>query len=155
MDDDSIKNCVKESIKKFKYVDILINNAGIFYWKTLEEHTYREIEEQLKTNLEGLIKMTKEFLPYIKNQIINISSISGLRGYEKLTIYCATKFAVRGFSQALAQELPNIKVYCVNPGPYATRMNDFEGTPPEKAAEKILKVIKGKYNLSSGNEITI
>lgn len=102
-DDKSISNIVKETVKKFGAIDILINNAGIIVWKHFSEQSKGEIEEQLRVNLEGLIKMTKECLPHIKEAIINISSGAGLEGYETLTTYCATKFGVRGFTQALAQ----------------------------------------------------
>lgn len=154
MDDKSIKETVKKIISKFKKIDILVNNAGIFFWKPLSEHTYEEIELQLKTNLEGLIKMTNSCLPFIQEQIINISSIAGLKGYEKLSIYCASKFGVRGFSQSLAQELDKIRVICINPGSYGTRMNDYEGKSPTIAAEKMLKIIKDS-TIKSGEERVI
>ena len=155
MDDKSIRNCVKEAIKKYKGISILINNAGIIVWKKFKDQTYEDIKNQIQTNFEGLVKMTKECLPHVKEMIINIASGAGLEGYSGITTYCGTKFAVRGFTQALAQELSNLKLYVVNPGVTATRMNNFKGLPPEKVAGVILNAAKGAYKLSSGSDINI
>ena len=102
MDDTSIKNCVKNIIQKFNHIDILINNAGIVVWKKFKDQTYEDIENQVRTNLEGLIKITKECIPYIKEAIINISSGAGKDAFAGLSTYCSTKFGVRGFTQAIA-----------------------------------------------------
>ncbi len=155
MEDESIKETVKKIIEKFGGIDILINNAGIIVWKKFKDQTYEDIENQIRTNFEGLVKMTKECLPYVKGLIINIASGAGLEGYPDITTYCGTKFAVRGFSQALAQELKEIKVYVINPGVTATRMNDFHGTKPEKVAEIILNAAKGNYKLKSGEDVNV
>ncbi|HME55462.1 MAG TPA: SDR family oxidoreductase [Candidatus Lokiarchaeia archaeon] len=154
MDDSSIKNAVKTIVAKYKHIDILINNAGVILWKHLEDQTSEEIELQTRTNLEGLIKMTKECLPHVKEMIINMASAAGLEGYENITTYCATKWGVRGFTKAIANETP-LKVFSVNPGVIATQMNNFKGMPPEKVAKVILNLAKGKYNLDSGSDVNI
>lgn len=154
MDDNGIKNAVKEIIDKFKEVHILINNAGVVVWKYLKEQSKEDIESQIRTNLEGLIKMTRECLPYVRDTIINIASGAGKTGYADLTTYCATKFGVRGFTQSLAEEL-DIKIYSVNPTMTKTRMTDFQGMEPEKVAEVILNTAKGKYRVSSGSDIDV
>lgn len=155
MDDKSIRDCVKEAIKKFNEISILVNNAGIVVWKQFKEHTFQDIENEVRTNLEGLIKMTRECLPYIKEMIINISSGAGKGAYSGLSVYCAAKFGVRGFTQAIAQELRNIRVYSVNPGTTATRMNNFRGTPPEKVADIILKAAKGEIKADKYRDIDV
>lgn len=155
MDNKSIKNCVKKAIDKFKEISILINNAGIVAWKELKDQTYQDIEDQIRTNLEGLIKVTKECLPYIKDAIINISSSAGKHGYKDITTYCATKFGVRGFSQALAHELRKTRIYNVNPGTTATRMTDFTGVSPDKVAQVILDTAKGKYKVDATLDIDV
>ena len=87
--------------------------------------------------------------------IINLASAAGLDGYEDITVYCATKFGVRGFTKACAAEMSKIKSYSINPGRIATRMNDFKGMSPEKVAEVILNVAKGAYNIKSGDDVNI
>jgi len=154
-DGKSIKNAVKRVVDKFGETSILINNAGVVVWKHLENQSMTEIESQVRINLEGLIKMTQECLPYITDMIINISSGAGMHGYPQLTTYCATKWGVRGFTKALTEELHKIKVYVVNPGTTATQMNDFEGMEPEKVAQVILNLAKGKYKLESGSDVNI
>ena len=88
--------------------------------------------------------------------IINIASGAGKKGYEKLAVYCATKFAVIGFTESIAQELEkyNIKVYAVCPGEtdtegYRKMFKESPPTKPEKVAEVIKKVIE--QNLPTGS----
>ena len=143
-DEKSIKKCVEEVVDEFGAIDILINNSGVIIWKNFLEQSNKEIDFQIDTNLKGLVKMTKAVLPFMKAQdsgmIINISSRAGKSGQVDLTTYCGTKFGVRGFTQALAKELPSgIKIFSVNPGMTATQMTNFQGINPIKVAEVILK----------------
>jgi len=154
-DNSCIVNAVDEVIKKFKVVDILVNNAGVISWTPLKAQNLNEIENQTRTNLEGLIKLTKVCLPYVKDQIINIASIAGTVGFVDLTVYCATKFGVRGFTQALAKEEQTVKVYSINPDRTATRMTSFKGRPPEDVAKVVLNTAKGLYGLPSGSDIDV
>lgn len=158
--DESIKNCVEKTIDKFGAIDILINNAGVLFNKYFIEQNANEIDLQIDTNVKGLIKMTKAVLPYMQGQgngiIINIASAAGKNAYEGLTTYCATKFAVRGFTQALAKELPKeIKIYSVNPGLTATKMTNFQGVNPRKVGEVILKTAEEKISVESGGDIDV
>lgn len=155
MDDKSIGRVVDKVVKKFGGIDILINNAGVLVWKTIRKQTFSDIKFQIRTNLEGLIKLTNYVLPHLKEAIINISSAIGLKGTGMAAVYSATKFGVRGFTQSLAQEEPNLKIYSVNPTSTATDMNDFSGQPPEEVAVIIVKACKGEYNLPSGSDINV
>ncbi len=155
VDDESITRALREVVFSFGRISILINNAGTVVWKHLGEQSFRDIEVQLRTNLEGLIKLTRLGLPYVREMIINIASGAGLAGYEYLTSYCAAKWGLRGFTKALAQELPGRKVYAVNPGITATQMNDFQGMPPRRVAEVIVNLAKGVYDLESGDDVNI
>ncbi|MCJ7505831.1 SDR family oxidoreductase [Candidatus Bathyarchaeota archaeon] len=156
MDDDSIRNTVKKTVERFGEISVLINNAGVMVRKHLRDQSFKEIEDQIGTNLEGLMKMTKESLPYVKDTIINIGSGMAFEGHENATSYCATKFGVRGFSRALSKELPNVKVYAVHPTATATRMNNFSGKmPPEKVAKVILNTAKGEYKVDSGGDVRV
>ena len=152
--DDSIVNAVKEVVAKFGHIDILINNAGVFAEGSVAETNFRDIENQVRVNLEGLIKMTNATLPYIKGSIINIASAAGLKPYPGYATYGATKWGVRGFSKSLAGEI-DLPVYTVNPDGTATQMNDFTGTPTEKVAAVIADVAKGVLPAQSGDDINV
>ena len=150
----SIIGCVEEAVKRYGRIDILVNNAGILAWKPLKEQSFEEIEDQVRVNLEGLIKMTKVALPYVREMIINIGSGAGKTGFPELTTYCATKFGVRGFTQALAEE-ESVKVYTVNPGMTATRMTGYQGVHPEKVAKIIFRVASGEIRRPSGSDVDV
>jgi len=151
----SIVSAVDKVTKKFGKIDILINNAGVAAWKPLKKQSLADIENQIRTNLEGLIKMTWAYLPYVKGMIINIASGAGQEGFADLTTYCATKFGVRGFSQSLAKEISRPKIYVVNPDMTKTRMTSFQGRPPEQVAWVVLNTAKGKYRKKSGSDVNI
>ena len=158
--DEDVKNIVKETVKEFGKIDGLINNAGILYWKNFEKHTYEELKSLTETNLLGVMNLTLKTLPYLKKQkeavIVNIASVAGKEPYGDLTPYCASKFGLRGFTQALAIELPeNIKIYVVNPGMTKTRMTGFVGDSVKKVAEIIVNTASGKIKKKSGSDIDI
>ena len=158
--EESIKNCIEKVIDKFGAVDILVNNAGVYTDKNLIIQSSKEIDLQIDTNLKGLIKMTKAILPFMKEQdegiIINISSGAGKDTYDGLSVYCATKFGVRGFTQALEKELPeNIKVYSVNPGLTATAMTNFQGIPAKKVADLIVKTAERKIKPDNLRDVDV
>lgn len=154
-ENESIIKLHSEVIKKYGGVDILINNAGVVAWKPLKEQTFEEIESQIRVNLEGLIKITKIFLPNVRDCIINIGSGAGKSPFSNLTTYCATKYGLRGFTQSLALEEPKLRIYTVNPGMTATRMTNYQGVPPEYVAKVILNTAKGVYKVPSGSDIDV
>lgn len=156
---DSIKKVVKNTIDKFGAIDILINNAGVLVWKNFIEQSENEVENQINVNLIGLMNVTKIAIPYMKEDegmIINISSAAGKVGYGEIAPYCASKFGVRGFTKALALELPeNIKTYVVNPGLTATQMTNFQGIHPKKVADVIVDTAKENLDKKSRDDIDI
>jgi NAD(P)-dependent dehydrogenase (short-subunit alcohol dehydrogenase family) len=115
---------------------VLINNAGYGLVGALEELTPESILHQVETNLLGVVWMCQAVLPHLRAQgggfIFNVSSIAGYYGFKGVSLYNATKFAVTGLSEALAQELSrnNIHVTSVAPGPYRT---DWAGPSLVKA----------------------
>lgn len=155
IDNQSIENFSKKVIEKFNKIDILINNAGKLINNSLIGQNFSEIELQLKSNLEGMIKLTKNFLPYIKESIVNIGSMVGFVGKKNLTVYCATKFGVRGFTKSLAKEYPDLRIYTVNPGLTATKMGSNEGLAPERVAQIIYNAATGQYWAKSGSDINV
>lgn len=124
---------LKETINQIlaaENVDVVLNNAGYGLIGPLESFSEEQIENQLQTNLFGVINVTRAFVPYFRERksgtFINITSTFGLLGYPTCSIYNASKFAVDGFSEGLAYELAQfgIKVKVVAPGGMQT---DFAG----------------------------
>lgn len=151
-DNTSIKNIVSEVEKKFGHIDFLVNNAGVISWEKFEGETFEEIENQVRTNLEGMIKMTSAALPQIKSGIINVASRAGHIPYPGRSVYCATKFGVIGFTKSLAEEYPDLKIFSVSPGATKTEMWDFqEGADPAVVADLIVKGLKGEIPLKDGD----
>tara|TARA_Y100000310_G_scaffold225466_1_gene227490 strand:+ start:350 stop:1036 length:687 start_codon:yes stop_codon:yes gene_type:complete len=149
-EENSIKNCVEKVVDKFGGIDILINNAGVLERKPLIEKSLDKINQEIEINLTGLIKITKFVLPYFQAQsegvVINISSAAGKKGWGNKPVYCATKFAVRGFTQSMSKfyEGSKIKFYSVNPSQTATQMRNYEGVPASEVADIIMKTVEEK-----------
>ena len=154
-DDDSIRTLLENVIDHFGGLDILVNNAGVVVWKPFLEQDFGEIESQLASDLQGLIKMTWVFLPMVSDAIINIGSSASLHGTATLAPYCAAKWGVRGFSKALALEHPDRRIVCVHPTVTATRMNDMQGMPPERVAEVVLRVARGEIEFEPGGDVEV
>ncbi len=120
----------EQAIKRFGKIDILLNNAGFGLLGAVEEATTAEIEKLYATNVFGLLKVTRAVLPHMRRQrsghIINISSIGGYVSHSGWGVYCSTKFAVEGLSEALYDELAplGVKVTVVEPGFFRTDFLD-------------------------------
>jgi len=117
---------IAAAIERFGPIDVLVNNAGYGHLGYFEETTAADIEAQYATNVFGLFNVTRAALPAMRaarrGRIFNLSSIAGLRGLEAGALYCASKFAVEGFSESLAHELApfGVHVTLVEPGPFRT-----------------------------------
>ena len=124
----------------FGHVDVLVNNAGYGVNGAIEEVAEDEFEPMFQTNIYGLIRTTRAFLPHFRERrsghIINLSSIGGLIGGAGWGFYNVTKFAVEGFSEALAAEMKPLGVHVtvVEPGPFRT---DFLGRSGKLAAKEL------------------
>jgi 3-hydroxy acid dehydrogenase/malonic semialdehyde reductase len=107
-DPDSCERFLKAAIEELTAVDVLINAAGLALGRDLfDESTEEDEGTVLETNVNGLIRVTRLFLPHIRDggHIVNIGSIAGRQAYEKAAVYVASKFAVRGFTYALREDL--------------------------------------------------
>jgi len=130
--EEDIKICVNKTIETYGKIDILINNAGISYFKRIDEFDMHEFEEILKVNLFGTFLFTKYVSRFMINQkcgyIINISSVAGLNGFKGGTAYAASKFAVNGFTESLREDLKQygIGVCVVCPGSVKTGFGGME-----------------------------
>ncbi|WP_307996284.1 SDR family oxidoreductase [uncultured Bacteroides sp.] len=126
----SIRQAVEQIISEQGRIDVLINNAGIGIGGALELATEDEVSKQMNTNFFGVVNMCREVLPLMrkarKGKIINISSIGGVMGIPYQGFYSASKFAVEGYSEALALEVHpfHIKVCLVEPGDFNTGFTD-------------------------------
>jgi len=139
-DSTQISQVVQSAVDRFGRIDVLVNNAGHGLLGAVEEASDAEIAKVYETNVFGLIRVTRVVLPYLRTQhsghIVNISSIGGLIGLAGWGIYCSTKFAVEGLSEALALEVAplGIHVTIVEPGPFRT---DFLGSSLTATAQQI------------------
>ena len=154
-EDSSIKSALKSVLLKYGGIDILVNNAGVIRWKKFEDQTDEDIEDQIETNLSGVIKLTKQALPHVRDCIINLASGAGSHPVSDLSVYCATKYGVRGFSEVLAMETPGLRIYTVSPTMTSTEMTNYHGMPPERVADVILQTAKDGYGLESGSDVKV
>jgi short-subunit dehydrogenase len=121
---------IENTSENLKNVDILINCAGIIGYYNLEDHPKEDIQAQIEVNLLGTIYMTQAILPTMKKQnsgtIINVSSTTGLHGKPQESVYAASKFGVRGFTEALQEELKEqesaVRVLGFYPGGMNTKL---------------------------------
>ncbi|MCP1340254.1 oxidoreductase [Idiomarina sp. M1R2S28] len=135
------QNAVDAALLKFGRIDVLVNNAGYGQLGHFETVSREAIDSQFATNVFGLMDVTRAVLPTMRKQrsghIFNLSSIGGVLGFESSSIYCATKFAVEGFSESLALEVEplGISVTIVEPGFFRT---DFLDSSSVKYGEKAI-----------------
>jgi short-subunit dehydrogenase len=161
-----IENLVNQSLEHFGQIDILLNNAGLGRLSWLEKlDPINDIEFQIQVNLIGLIQMTRAVLPHMiarkKGHIINIGSIAGLIATPTYSVYAATKYGLRGFTEALRREVSihGINVTGIYPGGVATEFSEKAGikrktnvsTPrflkltADDVARSVFQVIKKPY----------
>lgn len=126
LDEDSIQRSVATAIAKFGSIYSLVNNAGYGLMAGIEESSKKEVQDNFDVNVFGLLSVTRAILPHMRaaktGHIFNISSAFGLISGAGWGIYCATKFALEGLSEALAQEVQpfGIKVTIIEPGYFRT-----------------------------------
>lgn len=149
-------------------IDLLINNAGISHFSTFDRLSDTELTNLIQVNLTSPMLLTKILLPFLHNSetpiILNIGSVFGSIGYPCFVTYCASKFGLRGFSQALKRELQdqNVKVLYIAPRATNTTINSAtvnqlnqslgnKTDTPEKVANRVIKqLVKGSANVTIG-----
>jgi len=120
-DKDQVKQLSDKVIETFSQIDVLVNNAGFVIYGKVEELSIEDIESQMQTNYFGMVNCTKSFLPHFLKQnsghIVNVASVGGSFSIPGVASYCATKFAMLGFSEGLHHELhgKNVGVTVVSP----------------------------------------
>jgi short-subunit dehydrogenase len=129
-DIESIRAGVKQANERFGPIDVLINNAGYGLVGPFEASTAEQVQRQIATNVTGLMNVTREVLPQMREQragvIVNVASMGGRVTFPLYSVYHATKWAVEGFSEALVYELEpfNVRVKIIEPGPIKTDFYD-------------------------------
>ncbi len=148
---------------------ILINNAGLGKFGNVEDLSVEDWNTMIQTNLNGVFYLTRKIVPLMKSDdshghIINIASVAGLLGNPQISGYNATKFGLRGFSEALFKELryDKIKVTTLFPGSIATHFFDHAGNvdthsnmlQPDDVADTLIHILETPDNFLI-NEITM
>ncbi|HEY4018425.1 MAG TPA: SDR family NAD(P)-dependent oxidoreductase [Pseudonocardiaceae bacterium] len=159
-------------VADFGRVNLVVNNAGVALIAPVLEMSWENLEWLMNINFWGVVHGTKAFLPHLiesgEGHIVNVSSVFGLVGVPTQSAYCAAKFAVRGFTEALHQEMGigryPVGVSCVHPGGIRTniardsrahpdwenpqgreRFDQVVPTTPEKAAHIILRGVQANH----------
>jgi len=154
-DEVSVNHAIGTVIEQEGRIDVLINNVGIGIGGAIESFTQEEAFWQMDVNFTGMTRVTRAVLPQMRQQrsgkIINISSIGGLIGLPFQGFYSASKFAIEGYSEALAMEVRpwNIRVVVVNPGDFKTgftanrlvTQKDQSGSDYQPAAGKAIGIM--------------
>lgn len=169
---DQVEKFAADVIERHGRVTHLVNNAGVGLIGTFDQLSIEDFEWLMGINFWGVVYGCKVFLPLMLGQdeahIVNISSVFGIIAPEEQTAYCASKFAVRGFTESLRHELTdtNVSIMCVHPGGVKTNIvknsrvganaadewkqqgsklfDKIAKTSPENAAEDIINAIKAK-----------
>jgi len=145
-----VSAAVKQVQEQFGHIDVLVNNAGYGTIGALEEFSMEEVRQQMETNFFGVLALTKEVLPLMRAQgsghIVQISSQAGFRATAGFGLYNASKFALEGFSEALAQEVSSfgIRVVLVEPGPFRTEFLAGSMKLPEQRIDAYARTAVGQ-----------
>jgi NADP-dependent 3-hydroxy acid dehydrogenase YdfG len=167
-DRSAVETWVKQTFSVDHLPNILINNAGSGRFGKVDEISREQWHQMIDTNINGIFDLTSLIIPLMKQadesaHVVNMGSILGMVGNPEMSGYCASKFAVRGFSEALFKELryDNIKVTCLNPGSIETDFFVDSGvTPhnnmlqPSDLANTLVHILETPDNMLI-NEITL
>lgn len=140
-DEAAAQAAVRAAVDRFGRIDVLVNNAGFGLLAAIEEGSAAEVEAMFATNVFGLLAVTRAVLPQMRAQraghVLNLSSIGGYMASAGWGLYCATKFAVEGITEALARELAPLGIHAtvVEPGYFRTEFLD--GASLQRAARTI------------------
>jgi len=166
----SIHRTVNAALRRFRRLDCLVNNAGVLTVGPLSRLAERDLDRMLAVNLRGPILLSRALLPIMLRQhfgsIINVASQLGKVGAGEYATYCASKFGLVGFTEALAEELTGtgVCVWAVCPGLVDTPMARKAGVSeahrsgliaPESVARVILDLAAGRRRAGSGSAVDV
>lgn len=164
------KDLIQTSIEKDGGIDVLINNAGVSHQlKTVENLIPDDITYTFSNNVFSIFNTLRYAVPIMKSQnkgiIINISSRCSRRAVPRLSAYCASKFAVRGLTEAVAKEVEGTNIKCISISPTgintAMRRNLFgeddanNQQDPKRVADIICKIIQDDIQVPNGADVVI
>lgn len=133
---EQVKDMAKTVFEKFNSVDILVNNAGFAIYGSVKDLSINEIESQMETNYFGMMYCIKNFLPSMlekkSGHIVNVASVAASFGLPGIASYCASKFAMLGFSEGLKHELSGTGVGITVVSPIMVRTDFFDHPSFEK-----------------------
>jgi len=139
VDEEDVAKAIDKAVEHFGSIDVIVNNAGYGQMGGLEELTDEEARTNFDVNVFGSLNVIRKALPYLRakqnGHIFNISSIGGFTGgFPAFGVYCATKFAVHGFTESLAHEVKpfGIHVSLVMPGYFRTNFLDGDSIAKPK-----------------------
>ena len=133
---DQVEKMSKIVLEKFSSIDILVNNAGFAIYGSVHDLSINDIESQMETNYFGMIYCTKNFLPLMlekkSGHIVNVASVAASFGLPGIASYCASKFAMLGFSEGLKHELNGTGVGITVVSPIMVKTDFFDHPSFEK-----------------------
>ncbi len=152
----AVEAAVAQTIERFGRIDVAINNAGYGLFGAIEEVSEPEARAQLETNFFGALWVTQAVLPQMREQrsghIIQVSSIGGVNAFPTVGLYHASKWALEGFSQSLAQEVAPLGIFVtlVEPGAYATEWGGASAKratprPTMRRARRSLRSVRATF----------
>jgi NADP-dependent 3-hydroxy acid dehydrogenase YdfG len=155
-DEESVEAMSAAVTKRFRGVDVVVNNAGVFAMAPFAETTVAEFDRIIAANLRSAFMVTRAFLPAMlarkSGDVFFMSSIAGLGAYPNSTAYCASKFGVTGLAKVLRAETKgrNIRVCCVYPGATWSPSWSASGVKPERImpAEDVARAFLDVWRLS-------
>jgi NAD(P)-dependent dehydrogenase (short-subunit alcohol dehydrogenase family) len=160
-DEESVCRAIETAIRRFKRIDVLVNNAGIGLTGPLEALSHNDVEALFATNILGPARVIRVLLPHLRQAgggvIVNVSSVIGRFGFPFQSAYCATKFALEGMTESLRDELKpfGIAMKLVEPGGIKTefKMNWKEHPAYEPSLSKLKGLIESRRASLSDPEI--
>ena len=154
--DTSVKKAVDTAVEAFGKIDVVVNNAGYWIVGSVEEMSDKEFRNSVDINLFGTVNVIRAAMPHLRKQksghIINISSVAGYAGFASSGSYTASKFAVIGLSESLAQEAApfNINITVVAPGVFRT---NFLNTGSLQIAESLIDEYQTKEKTGTWEQL--
>jgi 3-oxoacyl-[acyl-carrier protein] reductase len=162
----AVHRFVQQTLARVGRLDVLVNNAGVAWTGEFAVQGHDSVDEIIDVNVKGVLHVTREVLPGMLERgsgvIINLSSGAGQSGFPGLASYCASKFAVVGFTEALDLEVRDkgVRVYALCPGRVATDMQvQYSGRriglAPEAVAERIVRLAGPHPGARTGTCVTL